>query len=564
MASVADRIEQYRANSPRGNARYFGPDEIHKMVSYGVLSYEEAEKYFTENQDQLNNQHRQGGRGRRSAKHARHADGSGMNMYDVLSSGVNSHAEGFDWELMAKERPDMLLAYNDLAQEGRFRKNQKEGGYYNEYGKSVGDEKSRVDQMNLYYGTNYTDIGSFTEEQWGNWHANFHKDAYAAEGLGVNYYQKEQVGNRGLTDTFNWDAMAAERGDMIDAYNDMAADGLFEGGQSGSYYDNWGADLGGEQARLDAMNKYYGTAKKDIGEFTEAEWGNWHMHHHADTYGGKGMGTTYYQNEQVNNRGTVDNFSTDRFYETRKDVLDAYNDLAAEGIFDHEAGTGSYYDNWGGSVGSEQARVDAMNKYYGTSHDDVGDFTQDQFGYWHTQHHSDSYDKDGQGGQYFWKVNDHLHQKDTPAPTPEPTPAPTPEPTPNPEPTPEPTPVVPTPTPDPTPIPTPTPTPAPSPTPAPPKQEVETDIRGDQNLEQNAESTINMGDYNQNDSFNNNNLSGNSSLNVQQNQSSGDSTAQNYGYNNAYVGSVVNTSQGSNTDDFRNRIFQTYGVNLTF
>ena len=314
MASIADRIEQYRNSSATGDARYFGPGEIHNMVNQGVLTWEEAERYFTDDPYKMNTQHREGGKGRTggpvgkpSGKFALNEDGTGMNMYDVLDRGVNSYQEGFNWEAMIADRPDMALAYEDLAQEGLYTAGQNEGAYFDEYGKSVGDEKSRVDQMNLFYGTNYDDIGDFSESQFGNWHAHFHKDAY----------------------------------------------------------------------------------------------------------GKAGQGAGYYQNDMINNRDTVDNFSTDRFYSERDDVLAAYEDMAGEGLYVADGESGNYFDRGYGTLGATEAdRVREMNKFYGTSHDDVGDFTQDQFGYWHTQWHSDKYDRDGTGGQYWWKMNDHLHDDD--------------------------------------------------------------------------------------------------------------------------------------------------------
>ena len=82
--------------------------------------------------------------------------------------------------------------------------------------------------------------------------------------------------------------------------------------------------------------------------------------------------------------GEVAGFDANRFYDERKDVRSAY---------DQQKGKGQ--DN------SERARVDAMNKMYGTNHKDLGDFTPEQFGYWHTQHHSSEYKKLGKGGNYY-------------------------------------------------------------------------------------------------------------------------------------------------------------------
>ena len=61
MASVADRIEQYRGGGKNPVEEIFGPGEIHQMVKDGVLSWEEVKKYFTENQNQMNKHHRDGG-----------------------------------------------------------------------------------------------------------------------------------------------------------------------------------------------------------------------------------------------------------------------------------------------------------------------------------------------------------------------------------------------------------------------------------------------------------------------------------------------------------------------
>ena len=78
----------------------------------------------------MNNQHREGGKGRTADGFARNADGTGMNMNDVLSKGTNSYQEGFNWEAMAADRPDMVAAYNDLAQEGLSTAGGNSGEYF--------------------------------------------------------------------------------------------------------------------------------------------------------------------------------------------------------------------------------------------------------------------------------------------------------------------------------------------------------------------------------------------------------------------------------------------------
>ena len=82
--------------------------------------------------------------------------------------------------------------------------------------------------------------------------------------------------------------------------------------------------------------------------------------------------------------GEVARFDSDRFYKEREDVKSVYDQQKGEGQDD-----------------SEKARVDAMNEMYGTNHKDLGDFTPEQFGYWHTQHHASSYEQSGQGGDYY-------------------------------------------------------------------------------------------------------------------------------------------------------------------
>ena len=106
---------------------------------------------------------------------------------------------------------------------------------------------------------------------------------------------------------------------------------------------------------------------------------------------------------------SADNFDTDRYYQQRPDVGNVYDEQSAEGL----AGDGS-----------EKARVDSMNKLYGTNHTDLGDFTKQQFGYWHTQHHASKYEGNDRGGDYYQIGGGS-------APAPQPSPAdPTPPPPP--------------------------------------------------------------------------------------------------------------------------------------
>ena len=286
MASIEDRIQGYRGSSNIGDDRYFGPGEIHRMVNDGVISWKEAEEYFGGNQNQLNNQHRTGGRGRGS---------DGMNFSDVLSSGMNSANDTFNWEAMLADRPDLGHAYQDLSQFGSFQADDQLGTYYQNWGNNLGEEQARVNEMNKFYGTNYEDIGDFTEGQWGMWHAHHHKDSYADKGLGTTYYQNEQIGNRDTVGQFNEDKFFEQRYDVGDAYADFSQEGIWDHtSNSGQYYDRWGVSAGTEKEYIDAMNKYYGTAHKDVGDFSQEQFGYWHTQHHADTYDSKGQGGDYY------------------------------------------------------------------------------------------------------------------------------------------------------------------------------------------------------------------------------------------------------------------------------
>ena len=42
---------------------------------------------------------------------------------------------------------------------------------------------------------------------------------------------------------------------------------------------------------------------------------------------------------------------------------------------------------------ADKARVDAMNAFYGTRNENMKDFSQEDFAYWHSQHHKDTYEK---------------------------------------------------------------------------------------------------------------------------------------------------------------------------
>ena len=87
--------------------------------------------------------------------------------------------------------------------------------------------------------------------------------------------------------------------------------------------------------------------------------------------------------------GELANFDSEKYYGKRTDVSSVYDTQSAKGL----AGDGT-----------EIARVNAMNDFYGTDYKDVGDFSKDQFGYWHTQHHADSYKSVGQGGDYYQRM----------------------------------------------------------------------------------------------------------------------------------------------------------------
>ena len=173
---IEQRIASYRNSSSAGDSRYFGPAEIHQAVKDGAITWSEAEEYFTQNQDLLNKQHREGGRGRTggripNGKHHLNEDGTGMNIYDVLSRGVNSKAETFDTDQFVKDRQDVVDSY----------------GRYSGTGADQ-DEQAILKKMNYTYGTNYKDVGDFSDKQYYNWHTINHKDEYGDK----NYYKKPE------------------------------------------------------------------------------------------------------------------------------------------------------------------------------------------------------------------------------------------------------------------------------------------------------------------------------------------------------------------------------------
>ena len=83
------------------------------------------------------------------------------------------------------------------------------------------------------------------------------------------------------------------------------------------------------------------------------------------------------------------------YIDNNADLAAFYDDLDDDGSF---AGgqTGSYYQTAGGQeMGSEweQDWVDRLNKKYGTNHDDVGDFTKEQFGEAHYEYYGKKEDR---------------------------------------------------------------------------------------------------------------------------------------------------------------------------
>lgn len=196
------------------------------------------------------------------------------------TGGQNNNASGsFDWEAMLEARPDLGHAYDDLSQDGLFGADDQSGSYYQNWNTNVGDEKARVDAMNQFYGTNYGDMGDFTKGQWGYWHMNHHKDTYDGLGQGTNYWQKDQVGNRNTVGDFDRDRYyESDFGKTVmDAYT--------------------GKDGVDPTARLNELNKYYGTSHKNLSDFSDAEFGYWHTQFHKDTYAGAGMGGDHWMKQ---------------------------------------------------------------------------------------------------------------------------------------------------------------------------------------------------------------------------------------------------------------------------
>ena len=197
--------------------------------------------------------------------------------------------------------------------------------------------------------------------------------------------------------------------------------------------------------------------------------------------------------------------------------------MAGEGLYT-PGESGNYYDRTGGVLAQQKDRVREMNKFYGTTYDDVGDFSQDQFGYWHTQWHSDKYDADGTGGDYY------MNKPDT--------------------------------TPDPTPDPTPTPTPSPS---------DDDTIINENDVEQNNTQTGTAGNYfGDITNVGNNTVSG-GSITINNQQTGGDNSVINMNEqsvdidnNSTIEGSSFSTSGGRNPSDFADEIFERYGVRVNF
>ena len=86
--------------------------------------------------------------------------------------------------------------------------------------------------------------------------------------------------------------------------------------------------------------------------------------------------------EQVINNAGIATFDDVRFFEERPDILDAYNHN------DPFQSVSYAYE---------------MNKFYGADNESLQQFTQSEFGYWHTQYFYKRHEKRGQGGDYCKK-----------------------------------------------------------------------------------------------------------------------------------------------------------------
>ena len=177
---------------------------------------------------------------------------------------------------------------------------------------------------------------------------------------------------------------------------------------------------------------------------------------YADQY--ENAGSRGERMEQFHDRRTGrDNYDAQGFYDTAfgKTVKHAYDTDQGE---------------------ADVARVDAMNAFYGTNNQNMKDFSEEDFAYWHSQHHKETYEKanvnfhrdptDVVAGQK--EAEDLKNQQDDkanqdpigaapPQPQPKPQPAPQPKPQPKPQPSPQPKPQ-------------PAPQPKPHPAPQPPQE----------------------------------------------------------------------------------------------
>ena len=72
--------------------------------------------------------------------------------------------------------------------------------------------------------------------------------------------------------------------DLQDFWDDTSQQGIFEGGEQGKYFENYGVDAAGaEQSFIDGMNKKFGTNNADMRDFTKDQFAQYHY----DTYGAK-------------------------------------------------------------------------------------------------------------------------------------------------------------------------------------------------------------------------------------------------------------------------------------